>query len=232
MGTIKDLPIQERPREKAIKYGIDVLSDSELLAILLRSGTKKKTALETAMELICSFNGISNVFKASFYELNQIKGISQVKSLQILAIHELFVRILKNNEFNHQEEIVLTCPYDLYQYLRLKFESSLQEKLIVVYLNVKNVILFEEILTIGNDTMSVTNNKLICKHAIEKYAKKVVICHNHPSGDASPSLEDIATFYSLYSALKYIQVKLLDHIIFGKNEYYSIFNEKKYQVMK
>ncbi len=230
MGTIKDLPIIERPREKAIKYGIETLSDSELLAILIQSGTKEKTALELAMELICSFQGISNVFKASLYELNQIKGINQVKALQIIAINELFLRTLKNNLFYEKEKMILSSPSDVYHYLSYKMEPLLQEMLVVVYLNVKNVVLYEEVLTIGNDTMGVTNNKLICKHSIEKYAKKVIICHNHPSGDCMPSLEDIATYYSLHSALKYIQVRLLDHIVIGKKEYYSICNETKYTV--
>ena len=83
-------------------------------------------------------------------------------------------------------------------------------------------------ISLGNDSMSVTNNKLICKRAIEKYAKKVIICHNHPSGVSTPSLEDVASTMSLKSALMYIQVTLLDHIIIGKDEFYSIINDKRY----
>lgn len=230
--AIKDLPLLDRPREKALNYGVKSLSDNELLAILIQSGTKNKTAIELSIELICFYKGLNGVFDSSLYELCKINGISKVKALQILAVKELFLRYSRNNLVDIQSNLKMSCALDVYNYLHYKIESLLQEQLVVLYLNVKNIIIYEEIISIGNDTMSVNNNKLICKNAIEKYAKKVIICHNHPSGNSSPSLEDITTYFSLKSALKYLQINLLDHIIIGKNEYYSIANESKYQLSK
>lgn len=230
MGTIKDLPLLDRPREKALSYGITSLSDCELLALLIQSGTKNQSAIEIATKLISDANGLNNVFQLSFYNLCQEKGINKIKAIQILAVSELFKRITKNNFLNEKQNIELSSPYDVYKYLHLQMENLLQETLVVLYLNVKNKLLFEEVVSIGDDTMTVNNNKIICRNAIEKYAKKILVCHNHPTGNSSPSLTDMTSFLSLKSALKYIQVTLLDHIIIGKNEFYSLAQEKKYEL--
>lgn len=229
MAIIKQLPLQERPREKAIKNGIETLSDYELLAIILQSGCKDKSALQLAMELIISFKGLYNVFNTSIYELNKISGINNVKAIQLKAIKELFVRFSMNNIIVN-ESIKLSSGYDVYNYAFLKYNSIFQEKLVVFYLNIKNIIIYEQIISIGDDSHSINNNKLICKNALEKYAKKVIVCHNHPSGNASPSLDDIASCLSLKSALSLIQVKLIDHIIIGNNQFYSLIDERMFKV--
>ncbi len=230
MGTIKDLPIYDRPREKALSYGIGVLSDAELLTIIIQCGTKNNSAIEIATSLITTANGLNNVFNLSFYELCKEKGINKNKAILILAVGELFKRFLRNNFINEKQNIELSSPLDVYNYLHFKMENLKQENQVVLYLNVKNKILYEETISIGNDTLAVNNNKLICKNAIEKYAKKILLCHNHPSGNSSPSLDDIASFFSLKSALEYLQIKLLDHIIIGQNEYYSLAREQKFQI--
>ena len=201
-----------RPREKAYLNGIDSLSDSELLAIIIQSGTKNKSAIDISNELISTYNGIENIFKLTSYELCKHGGINKVKAIQIEAIKEIFIRINKKKQ-HIKQELKLTCGLDVYNYLSLNFEKALQEKLIVFYLNSKNIVIYEQILSVGNDSMAVTNNKLICKTAIEKYAKKVIVCHNHLSGNSSPSIEDITSNMALKSALHYIQVKLLDNLI-------------------
>ena len=229
MAIIKQLPLQERPREKAIKNGVETLSDYELLAIILQSGCKDKSALQLAMELIISFKGLYNVFNTSIYELNKISGINNVKAIQLKAIKELFVRFSMNNIIVN-ESIKLSSGYDVYNYAFLKYNSIFQEKLVVFYLNIKNIIIYEQVISIGDDSHSINNNKLICKNALEKYAKKVIVCHNHPSGNASPSLDDIASCLSLKSALSLIQVKLIDHIIIGNNQFYSLIDERMFKV--
>lgn len=229
MAIIKQLPLQERPREKAIKNGVESLSDYELLAIILQSGCKDKSALQLAMELIISFKGLYNVFNTSIYELNKINGINNVKAIQLKAIKELFVRFSMNNIIVN-ESIKLSSGYDVYNYANLKYNNKFQEKLVVFYLNIKNIIIFEQVISIGDDSHSINNNKLICKNALEKYAKKVIVCHNHPSGNASPSLDDINSYFSLKSALSLIQVKLIDHIIIGNNQFYSLIDERMFKV--
>ena len=230
MSKLKSLPVSDRPQEKAIKYGVSCLSDCELLALLLRSGYKDMSVLELSLKMICEFKGLANVINSSYYQLTKCKGISKVKALQLNVIKEIIVRINSKREDVAFKDIKLSNALDVYNYLHLKIESLFQERLIVLYLNNKNIVLFEEVISIGDETSTILNNKLICKNAIEKYAKKVIIAHNHPSGNSSPSLSDMQSFFQLKSALSLIQVKLLDHIIFGKNEYYSIFDERKYKV--
>jgi DNA repair protein RadC len=226
MGKISQLPLSNRPQEKAIKYGIKSLSDCELLALIIRTGTKDVSVLELSLQMICDFKGLSNIINSSFYELSKCNGISKVKALQINAIKEIYNRISQNNEQIAFKEIKLSSGDEVYNYLHLKIENLFQERLIVLYLNIKNVILYEEIISIGDESSTILNNKLICKNAIEKYAKKVIIAHNHPSGNCNPSLADIQAFYQLKSALSLIQVKLLDHIIIGKDSYYSFYENK------
>lgn len=229
MGKIELIPKYNRPREKAYLNGVDSLSDGELLAIIIQSGTKNKSAIDISNELISAYNGIENIFKLTSYELCRHDGISKVKAIQIEAIKEIFIRINKKSQHINQQ-LKLSSGLDVYNYLSLNYEKALQEKLIVLYLNSKNIVIYEQILSVGNDSMAVTNNKLICKTAIEKYAKKVIVCHNHLSGNSSPSIEDITSNMSLKSALHYIQVKLLDNLIIGHNEYYSLIDEAKYNV--
>lgn len=230
MGKIKDLPMSDRPREKALAEGVDKLSDSELLAIILGSGCKNKSALELSMEMICMFKGLANIFQSNTYELNKCNGISNVKALRILAISELFVRIHKSKETIAFEKIKICCALDVYNYMYLKFASLINEQLCVLYLNNQNIIIYEEVISIGNDVSTINNNKQICKTCVEKYAKKIIVTHNHPSGNASPSLDDVNAYFCLFNALKYIDVKLLDHVIIGNKEYYSLKDEKKFKV--
>ena len=117
MGKIKDLPMSDRPREKALAEGVDKLSDSELLAIILGSGCKNKSALELSMEMICMFKGLANIFQSNTYELNKCNGISNVKALRILAISELFVRIHKSKETIAFEKIKISSSLDVYNYM-------------------------------------------------------------------------------------------------------------------
>lgn len=229
MSPIKNLPIQERPREKALKNGVESLSDAELLAIIISSGCKNKSAIQLAMEMIIKHEGLYNVFNSSLYELIKFSGIDKIKAIKLLTIKELFVRFLQSSSSINQN-IKISSGLDIYNYYHLKFLNSLQEKIIVFYLNNQNIVIYEQVLSIGDDTSSIISFKLICKMALEKYAKKVILCHNHPSGKAFPSIEDISTFYELKKALSLIQVKLLDHVILGNNEFYSIVDKQLFKV--
>lgn len=228
MSKIKDLPKNSRPREKAYRIGVENLSDSELLAIIIQSGTKQMSALELSNQLINIFNGLDKVLDSSSYLLMQVKGISKVKSLLILSIKELFNRYNQSKISN--DEIVFNSILDIYNYVYLKI-NKLSEKIIVFYLNNKNVLLYEQVLSIGDESSAILNNKLILKTVLEKYAKKVIVVHNHPSGNPLPSLADINAYYDLFEALKYINVVLLDSIIIGNKKYYSIKNELEYKVL-
>lgn len=227
---IKDIPLDERPREKLLSKGVESLSDSELLAIIISSGTKSKSAIEIANDLIIKYGGIDNLFKQNFYELTNIHGISKVKAITMLTIRELYVRISIKSLSRNSSKIQFNGPLDVYNYIHYRYETQLNERQTVFFLNNKNCLISEDIISIGNDTKALNNNRLICKMAIEKYAKKVIITHNHLSGNCNPSIEDIASFISLKNALSFVQVKLIDHIVIGNNEYYSIDKEQKYVI--
>lgn len=227
MGKIKDIPINNRPREKAIRIGVENLSDAELLAIIIQSGTKDYSAIEIANLLLTNYKSLDNVLEASMYSLSKIKGISKVKSLLILSIKELFKRY--NNALICKTSLSLNSLYEVYDYVYLKFDKLI-EKIIVLYLNNKNVLLYEQVVSIGDETSSILNNKLILKTSVEKYAKKVILIHNHPSGIPKPSSEDLKAYNNLFKILKLINVTLLDSIIIGKSSFFSILNNLEYKV--
>jgi len=227
MGKIKDLPLMMRPREKAKYYGLTYLSEIELLALIIGNGTKDKSSIDLALEMINGFGGFNNIFNSNVYELSKYKGISEAKALSILAIKEIFIRVFKNEIKDGNVRFTLSCSLDVYNYTHIVFDALPYEKIIVFYLNTKNEVLYEDHFSNGANDLCYLDNKIVCKTAIEKYAKKIIICHNHPSGNTSPSLDDINMFFSLQKALANINIKLIDHIIIGQNEYYSVKDEKK-----
>lgn len=228
MGRIKDIPLNNRPREKALRIGVKSLTDEELLALIIQSGTKNYSALDIAHYLLDTYLSISNVFKATDYQLKQCVGISKVKSLQLLAIKELFIRI--NNDKLSLQQLIFNSIVDVYNYAKLKILDLYQEKILVLYLNIKNVLVFEQFLSVGNECSVILDKKLICKTAIEKYARKVILIHNHPSNDSKASIEDITSFHILKESLNLIDCKLIDSIIITNNGFYSINNQLEYKV--
>lgn len=225
MAIIKELPIDERPREKALRYGIENLSDAELLAIVLKSGYKGCSALSLASNLLDSFHGIYNVFFANEKELLQIKGINTVKLLEIKVVCQILLKLQKKES--------LTTPYifsakDVYQYYQASFSTLKQEKMLFLALNSKNRILKDELLFLGNEKEMVIDRRIICKKALDMNASKIILIHNHPSGDATPSFEDIEATKKILEALKLINIRLLDHVIIGNREYYSIIDQIKF----
>lgn len=228
MGKIKDIPINNRPREKAYRLGVKSLTDEELLALIIQSGTKNYSALDIAHYLLDTYHSISNVFKATDYQLKQCVGISKVKSIQLLAIKELFVRV--NNDKLSQNQLLFNSIVDVYNYAKLKILDSYQEKILVLYLNIKNVLIFEQFISLGNECSVILDKKLICKTAIEKYARKVILIHNHPSNELKASIEDITSFNMLKESLNLIECKLLDSIIITNNGFFSINNNLEYKV--
>ena len=225
---IKDIPKYIRPREKGYRIGVENLSDIELLAILIQSGTKEKSAIQIAEELLNNYKNINGVLNLSLEQLLLIKGINKVKAIQLKAVKELFVRY--SNDKCYNDEIYFYNTIDVFNYVQLKINNSFQEKVMVFYLNMKNKLIFEQTISIGDDVYSLMNNKLICKIAIEKYARKIIICHNHPSGKTEPSTDDITSFFNLKEALQLFNIKLLDSLIICNNRFYSINNEKEYIV--
>ena len=216
---ISELPSSEMPREKAIKYGIETLSNVELLAIILRTGSSKESVLDLSMKILKKFGGIEGFSNANYQELIQIKGLKGAKALSLLTLIE-FARRINLQSFNKGEQIKgVEKAYELFEpYLRNDF----QEKFIALYLdNSLHLIRYIELFK-GTMNRHIIHPRDIFREAVRLNAAKIIIMHNHPSGDSTPSNEDIEVTKDLVDLGNKIGIPVLDHIVIGKGNYYSI----------
>ena len=220
---ISDLPFDQKPREKAIFYGVDTLSDGELLALLIGNGTKGKSALEIGNELLFEYQNLYLLSKENFSNLKKHKGISLANSLRLEACFEIAKRINKNKKIFLKQ---LSSPEDVYKlYSYLSKENT--EKAVLVLLNKKRCIIKEKIID-GKYTSSVTiTAKEIINEVLMSNAFYLVLIHNHPNEECDPSEDDnIATEY-LLDILHTIGACLFDHIIISSDYYYSYSEHQK-----
>ena len=221
--TIKELEVNSRPRERLKKYGPDVLADEELLAILLRTGTKEINAKTLAQNILKNINGITNFNTTSLNELAKIKGIGEVKAITILAALELGKRALKINN-NHIKILSNKCVYDLFKY---DFINVYQEKFIALFLDIKNNLITYETIFIGTLSNATIHPREIFKAAIKNSASKIIIMHNHPTGNSNPSTADINLTKKLTEIGELMSIPIIDHIIIGYHNYYSFMENKR-----
>ena len=222
MFMIKELPIKERPRERFIKYGANSIQTFELIAIILRTGSKDESVIELAKRVTYKFKTLKDLSTTSIKELKTIKGIGNTKAIELLAAFELGKRV-NNETFNIQNK--LHSPESIYQYLKSELEMKTQEHFLALYLNTKGELIKKETLFIGSLNSSLIHPREIFKHAVINSAAAIVICHNHPSGDPTPSKQDIEITKLIHKNSLMMDIELLDHIIIGKDRYYS-FKEK------
>jgi DNA repair protein RadC len=219
-STIKDIPIDDRPRERLIKFGPEALSNAELLAIILRVGTKSESAIAMANRIISSSNeGLKFLSTATIEELSGIKGIGEAKAAQIKASLELGKR-LKN--FRASTKVKINSPEDVAEIVMEDMRYLRKEHLRVLFLNTKNIVSDVKDLSIGSLNSSVVHPREIFSEAIRKSSSSIVICHNHPSGDPTPSQEDITITKRLFEVGKLVGIDLLDHIIIGDGKFVSL----------
>ncbi|MGE8078438.1 RadC family protein [Peribacillus loiseleuriae] len=221
---IRDVPKDERPRERFIQNGPQSLSNQELLAILLRTGTKDESVLQLANRLISTFEGLRMLKDASIDEITAIKGIGEAKAIQILASVELGKRI---TQLNYQDRYVIRSPEDGANYCMEEMRFLSQEHFITLYLNTKNQVLHKQTIFIGSLNASIVHPREVYKEAFRRSAASIICLHNHPSGDPSPSREDIEVTKRLVECGKIIGIELLDHIIIGEHKFVSL-KEKGY----
>lgn len=222
MSRIKDIPYCDRPREKALRFGIESLSDAELLALIIQSGGKDNSAIDIA-NAILKFSNQMYLIEKDMNFFTSIKGISKVKALHLLSIFEF----VKRYEMRFNEHDINTINiHSLARKYRFYFMKKRQEQLILVMLDYRSKIIKEEIIYKGNETyIDVDINQLLRKMKVNK-AYKACLIHNHPSGEVIASKEDEHTNTVISEAFEENGYKLLDHLIIGKNNYYS-FNEMK-----
>lgn len=220
--TMKQLPESERPYEKCLLHGPQILSDAELLAVIIRAGTREESAVTLAQNILASFRypkGIPGLLRASIPELCQIRGIGKVKAVQLTCIGELSKRIARA-DFGSRP--VFSRPEDIADYYMEQLRHETREKAVVMMLNSKNRLLHEMVISTGTVNNSLVSPREIFLEALHYQAVGVCLVHNHPSGDPSPSREDVLITRRLKEAGEIIGIYLLDHIIIGDNSYNSM----------
>lgn len=221
MSHIKEIPDQERPREKGMKYGVSVLSNRELLAILIRSGTKEYSALEVADKLLQAGHGMQGIARLNQRELSSLPGISNVKALELQSALELSRRILQ--EETEQRDVVQD-PESLYSWLRTSLGPKPQEEFLVVFLDHQHHIMGSAALFKGTDRSSMASPREVFKAALEANASYVMLVHNHPSGSSEPSEADIRLTKRMIHAGRIVGIQVADHLIVTQSTCTSLRN--------
>nr|WP_317853505.1 DNA repair protein RadC [Neobacillus sp. Marseille-Q6967] len=221
---IRDFPQDERPRERFIQNGPQSLSNHELIAILLRTGTKDESVLQLSNRLLTNFEGLRLLKSATLEEITEIKGIGQAKAIQILAAVEIGRRIAN---LNYNERYVIRSPEDGANYVMNDMRFLSQEHFICLYLNTKNQVLHKQTIFIGSLNASIVHPREVFREALKRSAASIICLHNHPSGDPTPSREDIEVTKRLVECGKMLGIEVLDHLIIGENKFVSL-KEKGY----
>ena len=225
---IKKLPVLERPYEKAQMYGIENLSNAELLAIIIKTGTKEKTSIELAQEILSiEKNGKENIQflqDVTIQNLTKIKGVGIVKAIQIKAVCELNKRMARPIS---KEVIKISRAYDVYQLLTNEMRYEKREKLKVLALNTRNILLKIIDVSQGGTSSIAIDLKDILSEPIKIGAAKIILVHNHPAGSTIPSQPDIQLTQKLYNVASQLGIEFIDHIIIAKDKYESIFRMAK-----
>ncbi len=221
---IRDFPQDERPRERFIQNGPASLSNHELIAILLRTGTKDESVLQLSNRLLTNFEGLRLLKDATLEEMTEIKGIGQAKAVQILAAVEIGRRI---TNLNYTDRYVIRSPEDGANYVMNDMRFLSQEHFVCLYLNTKNQVLHKQTIFIGSLNSSIVHPREVFREALKRSAASIICLHNHPSGDPAPSREDIEVTKRLVECGKMIGIDVLDHLIIGENKFVSL-KEKGY----
>lgn len=221
MAKLRELPSEDRPRERLLNQGSAYLSNTELLALLIRSGCKDKSAIELAQDVLSVYRdvGLSAMATVTAAELTKIKGIGSAKAAEIVAAVELGRRLSEGKTNNHS---VVTGPEDAAAYAMPRLRFMKKEHFCVLLMNIKNHILSMPTISVGSLTASVVHPREVFREAVQQTAASIILVHNHPSGDPSPSNEDISTTERLVKAGKLMDIPVLDHIIVGDNRYISM----------
>jgi DNA repair protein RadC len=221
--SIRKWAREDRPREKLLDKGSMVLTDTELVAILIRTGSRGKTALDLSREiLMAGKNNLNSLARLSVKELMKIKGIGVAKALSIAAALELGRR---RQAANSLEKSIVRDSHEVAAYLQAVLKDHRHEVFAVVFLNRANKINHFEIISQGGITGTVADPRIILKKALEEDAVNIILCHNHPSGNLRPSRADEELTLKIKEAVKYFDIRLLDHIIVSGEGYFSFADE-------
>lgn len=213
---IRDLPEEEKPREKLRRHGPTALRNYELMAVVLGRGSRKEGILELSRRIISQYGNQALFSKGDVEKIEKVLGLSPVQACQLVASFELGKRL-----FGKQTEVFLRSPQEVFEYakdlIRLK-----KEYLRGLYVDTRNKLVRDEVIAIGTLNASLAHPREIFHPAIESHAAAIILVHNHPSGDSSPSKDDIELTKQIYKASKILDIEILDHVIIGNEKYFSL----------
>lgn len=216
---LRDLPHEERPRERMMHYGAESLSQTELLAILLRTGTRQESAIHVAQRILSQVGGLRRLADLSIEELTEIKGIGPAKAVQLKAGIELGRR-MANSRLS--EPVIIRSPQDAAEILTEQLRYLQKEHFVCLFLNTKNHVISQETLSMGSLNASIVHPREVFRAAIKCSSASIICAHNHPSGDPAPSKEDIALTARLLKAGEIVGIDVLDHLIIGDKGFVSL----------
>lgn len=228
--NMKDIPISERPYEKLELYGPQSLSNSELLAIIIKTGTKEESAVDLAKKIMSLGNeqDLNFLREISLTQLTDIKGIGKVKAIQIKAVCELTTRMGKPVNSN---KVAIKSSKDVFRIMQ-EMRFLKREIVKVIILNTKNIVKKIVDISFGATNSAIIDPKDVLSEAVKMEAPKIILVHNHPSGDATPSEADYEVTDRIYECAELMGISLLDHIIISKDDYQSIFYAKSVNDLK
>jgi len=219
MYFIKEMPKNERPRERFIKHGREALSNHELIAIILRTGSKTQSVLDLAQKIYYNYASIKALNQADVMSLTKLPGVGPTKAIQLLSALELGRRLYQE-EFIERTE--LTSPKSVFDYMAQDVDMLDQEHFFVLYLDTKGRLIKKTLLFKGSLNASLVHPREVFKHAVTLSAASLIMVHNHPSGDPTPSQSDIKITDMMIKNGKLMDIEVIDHIILGKGRYYSL----------
>ncbi|MDF2541988.1 MAG: hypothetical protein K0S47_1706 [Herbinix sp.] len=219
--TVKELPSSEQPYEKCETYGAQALTDAELLAVIIRTGTKNLRSVDLAIHILNSttYKGLKGLNYVTMKELRTISGIGRVKALQLLCIAELTKRMAKET---HKEQLKLVTPQSVADYFMQDMRHLTTEQVLLLMMDSKNRIIKDMVISTGTVNTSIMPTREVFLSALKYEAVNIILLHNHPSGDPTPSSEDIRVTKRIKEAGNLIGITLMDHIIIGDNRYISL----------
>lgn len=221
--TVKELPDSEKPYEKCLKNGAKSLSDAELLAVIIKTGTKDFKSIEIA-EILLSVNhmGLMNLYQMNMEELKELPGIGTVKAIQLKCLTEISRRLASQTRF---QAMILSNPKSVASYYMEELRHESRERLIVSMFDAKCMYLGEDTISIGTVNASLVSPREVFIEALEKKAVQIILLHNHPSGAVEPSVEDQRVTARVKECGDMLGIRLVDHIIIGDNQYFSFKEE-------
>ena len=214
---LKEMSSEEKPRERLKKYGVSALSDYELLALIIKSAIKDKSVIDLSIEIMSYFNSLSSINDITLSELTKFKGLGDAKAISIIASIELGKRLISM----HYDDVKLDSPDVIYEYVRSEMSNLKQEHFVCIYVDVKLHPISKRTICIGNINQTNVDIKEALKWALKYSCYGIIYLHNHPSGDAMPSKQDILLTEDIKMKTFEMDLEFIDHIIVGKNSFYS-----------